>query len=148
MIGGCGSSRRRAASAFNHPNIVTIHEVDEAGDIDFIVMEMVSGASLEKRIPAGGLPIDEAVTVAEQVAAALDAAHAADIVHRDIKPANIMVTDTGHVKVLDFGLAKQLVPAQPNASTLTAMVTTPGTVLGRSPTCLPSRRRATRSTVI
>ena len=120
----------RAASAFNHPNIVTIHEVDEAGDIDFIVMEMVSGASLEKRIQAGGLPIGEAVTVAEQVAAALDAAHAADIVHRDIKPANIMVTDTGHVKVLDFGLAKQLVPAQPDASTLTAMVTTPGTVLG------------------
>ncbi len=120
----------RAASAFNHPNIVTIHEVDEADDIDFIVMEMVSGTSLEKRIQAGGLPIDEAVTVAEQVAAALDAAHAADIVHRDIKPANIMVTDTGHVKVLDFGLAKQLVPAQPDASTLTAMVTTPGTVLG------------------
>jgi dienelactone hydrolase/predicted Ser/Thr protein kinase len=123
----------RAASAFTHPNVVTIHEVDAAGDTDFIVMELVSGRSLEERLSAaGGLPIDEVLAVAEQVASALDAAHAAAIVHRDIKPANIMVTESGHVKVLDFGIAKQLVAAAaPDAATVTgADATRAGTVLG------------------
>jgi predicted Ser/Thr protein kinase len=122
----------RSASTFNHPNIVTIHEVDSASDVDFIVMELVAGRSLDERLAGRGLPIDEGLAIAEQIAAALDAAHAAGIVHRDIKPANVMVSDSGHVKVLDFGIAKQLVPAaSPDAETLiVADVTRPGTVLG------------------
>ena len=121
----------RATSAFNHPNIVTIHEVDAAGDVDFIVMEIVPGLSLDKRIPAGGLPIDDVVRLGEQIASALETAHAADIVHRDIKPANVLVSDTGHVKVLDFGIAKHLVLQQPDATTLAVPdATRRGTVLG------------------
>jgi hypothetical protein len=122
----------RAASAFNHPNIVTIYEVDAAGEIDYLAMEMVPGRSLDKRIAAGGLAIDEVLGLAEQIASALDAAHASGIVHRDVKPANVMVTDTGHVKVLDFGIAKQLAPAgPPDASTLSVQaVTKPGVVIG------------------
>ena len=122
----------RAASAFTHPNVVTIHEVDTAGEIDFIVMELVTGRSLDKRIQPNGLPIDDVVSIGEQVASALAAAHAAGIVHRDIKPANVLVTDSGHVKLLDFGIAKQLaVPADADAATLTAAdPTMPGVVLG------------------
>ena len=121
----------RATSAFNHPNIVTIHEVDAAGEVDFIIMEVVPGRSLDKRIPTGGLPIDDVVGLGQQIASALETAHAADIVHRDIKPANVLVTDTGHVKVLDFGIAKQLVLQAPDATTLADPdATRRGTVLG------------------
>ncbi len=122
----------RAASAFNHPNIVTIYEVDAAGNTDYLVMELVSGLSLDKRIAAGDLPIDEVLGLAEQIASALDTAHASGIVHRDVKPANVMVTDTGQVKMLDFGIAKQLAPAgEPDASTLSLpALTRPGLVIG------------------
>jgi predicted Ser/Thr protein kinase len=131
----------RAASAFNHPNIVTIHEVDTAGDVDFIVMELVSGRSLDKRIAPNGLPIDEVLSFAEQIASALAAAHAAGIVHRDIKPANVMVSDAGHVKVLDFGIAKQLsAPGGADAATLTVVdPTAPGAVLGSVPYMSPEQ---------
>ncbi|MEP6784080.1 MAG: protein kinase, partial [Acidobacteriota bacterium] len=78
----------RAASAFSHPNIVTIHEVDTDGAIDFIVMELVDGHSLDKRVSAGPIAIDDAIAIAEQIASSLLAADAAGIVHRDIKPAN------------------------------------------------------------
>jgi formylglycine-generating enzyme required for sulfatase activity/predicted Ser/Thr protein kinase len=122
----------RAASAFTHPNIVTIHEVDTAGEIDFIVMELIAGRSLDRRIAAGALPIDEVMTVAEQIASALAAAHAAGIVHRDIKPANVMIDEADHVKLLDFGIAKQLAPpSDADAATLTILdPTVPGAVLG------------------
>jgi eukaryotic-like serine/threonine-protein kinase len=98
----------RAASALNHPNIVTIHEIDEADGVDFLVMELVTGQTLERLIPEGGLPVARALAYGVAIAAALEAAHAAGIVHRDIKPANVMVTDSGQVKVLDFGIAKLL----------------------------------------
>ena len=122
----------RAASTFSHPNIVTIHEVDTAGTTDFIVMELVSGRSLDKRIASGPLSIDEILAIAEQVASALAAAHAAGIVHRDIKPMNVMVGDAGHVTVLDFGIAKLLAgAASSDAPTLTMPDSTvPGAVLG------------------
>jgi hypothetical protein len=131
----------RAASSFSHPNVVTIHEVDTAGEIDFIVMELITGRSLDKRIPPKGLPIDEAVSIGEQVASALAAAHAAGIVHRDIKPANVVVTDSGHVKLLDFGIAKQLAAAAgADAATLTvADPTMPGSVLGSVPYMSPEQ---------
>ena len=121
----------RAAAAFNHPNIVTIYEVDAHDGIDFIVMELLSGESLDRRIRPGGLPLADALVYAEQIACALEAAHAAGIVHRDIKPANVMVTESGQVKVLDFGVAKVLAADVPDATTFAAPdATGPGAVLG------------------
>jgi len=100
----------RAASGLNHPNIVTIYEIDSAGEVDFIAMEHVDGDSLQTRLAGGRLPIDDAVRYGRGVAEALAEAHAHGIVHRDIKPSNVMLTRTGLVKVLDFGLAKLTVP--------------------------------------
>src|SRR6266508_360624 len=118
----------RAASALNHPNIVTIHEVDHADGIDFLIMELVGGRPLNEMIPRGGLPVDRALELAEQIAGALAAAHAASIVHRDVKPANIVISDGGQAKVLDFGLAKRLAAAaQADAAT---MGVAPATELG------------------
>ena len=96
----------RAASALNHPNIVTIHDIDSANGVDFIAMEYVEGQALDRVIPTQGLPLEQAVSYGAQIAGALAAAHAAGIVHRDVKPANVVVTSAGQVKVLDFGLAK------------------------------------------
>jgi serine/threonine protein kinase len=125
----------KAASATDHPNIVTIHEIGECEGIHFIAEEFVNGEMLRLRIERAALPLLETLDIAGQVADALDAAHAAGIVHRDIKPENIMLRPDGYVKVLDFGLASTQQPA-PSASghdsnlpTMQAE-TTPGTVLG------------------
>ena len=96
----------RAASALNHPNIITIYDIDQADGADFIAMEFLPGKALEQVIPRKGLRLNEALQYAIQVADALAAAHAAGIVHRDLKPGNVMVTENGCAKVLDFGLAK------------------------------------------
>ena len=96
----------RAASALNHPNIITVHEIDEIDGRDFIVMEFVPGKALEKIIPHGGLPVRDVLKYATPVASALAAAHSNGIVHRDLKPANIMIGPSEVVKVLDFGVAK------------------------------------------
>jgi len=96
----------RAVARLNHPNIVTIHEIESAEGIDFIVMELVPGKTLDALIPRQGMRLGEALRIAIPLADALAAAHAAGIVHRDLKPANVMVTPEGVVKVLDFGLAK------------------------------------------
>jgi eukaryotic-like serine/threonine-protein kinase len=101
----------RAASALNHPNIITIYDIGRDGDDDFIAMEYVDGVSLASVISQSRLGIDDALTYAVQIADALAAAHAAGILHRDLKPANIMVTGKGSIKVLDFGLAKLTEPA-------------------------------------
>jgi Tol biopolymer transport system component len=109
-----GESRKRfvqearAASALNHPHIITIYDIGQDHDqgVDFIAMEFVAGQSLAQAIRQGRLKVEDALTYAVQIASALAAAHAAGIVHRDLKPANIMVSDTGSIKVLDFGLAK------------------------------------------
>src|SRR5262245_29573962 len=101
----------RAASALNHPNIVTLHDIDREGDIDFLVMEYAPGSPLNRIIPNTGLPLADVLEYATQIAGALAAAHASGIVHRDIKPANIIVTPAGLVKILDFGLAKLQEPA-------------------------------------
>jgi eukaryotic-like serine/threonine-protein kinase len=98
----------RAASSLNHPNIVTIHEIERDGDADFIVMELVSGKSLDRLIPRNGMPLPETLRLAIPMADALSRAHAVGIVHRDLKPANVVVSDEGVPKILDFGLAKLL----------------------------------------
>lgn len=95
-----------AASNLNHPNIVTIHEVNSAGGRDFIVMEYVRGVPLSQLIPAGGMELRQLLGIAIQVSDALATAHASGVVHRDIKPSNVMVDREGRVKILDFGLAK------------------------------------------
>ena len=96
----------QAASALNHPSIVTIHDIGEAGGTLFMAMEYVAGRTLSEVIPSGGMRVSEAVRCAVQIADALAKAHAAGIVHRDLKPGNLIVTADGLVKVLDFGLAK------------------------------------------
>ena len=101
----------RAASALNHPNIVTIYDIRSQDGTDFIVMEYIEGKTLDQLIAPKGMRPAQALKYAVQIADALAKAHAAGILHRDLKPSNIMVTDEGRVKVLDFGLAKLLEPA-------------------------------------
>jgi TolB-like protein/tRNA A-37 threonylcarbamoyl transferase component Bud32/tetratricopeptide (TPR) repeat protein len=121
----------RSVAALNHLHIVTIFSVEEVDGIHFLTMELVKGRSLDQLIPEGGLPIKRILEIAGALAEALTATHEKGIVHRDLKPANVMVTEEGHVKVLDFGLAKETHEANSNDATLTSVeFTEVGVVMG------------------
>jgi eukaryotic-like serine/threonine-protein kinase len=119
----------RAVASLNHPHICVLHDIGNQDGSGYIVMEYMEGETLAARIAKGALPLDQALELAIQIADALDHAHRAGVTHRDVKPENIMVTRDG-VKVLDFGLAKSMPGSRPAEATLTAALTTEGTVLG------------------
>jgi len=115
----------KAASALNHPNIVTIHDISQADGVDFIAMEFVPGKTLGEMLGRKHLPLADTLRLGVQIADALAAAHAAGIIHRDIKPGNIMVTENGLVKVLDFGLAKLSEPVTSDSLATRTLLTAP-----------------------
>jgi eukaryotic-like serine/threonine-protein kinase len=123
----------RAASALNHPNIVTIHEIGREGDATFIAMELVDGKTLRELTVSGPMPVKKVLNVAAQVSEGLAKAHGAGIVHRDLKPENVMVSKDGFVKILDFGLAKLIETDSGEVSAMPTVAqpeTRPGTVMG------------------
>ncbi|HEX6189679.1 MAG TPA: protein kinase [Pyrinomonadaceae bacterium] len=133
----------RAASALNHPNILTIHEIRQEGSLHFMATEYVEGETLRQQISQARLTLGQVLDVAVQVASALAAAHEAGIVHRDIKPENVMLRSDGYVKVLDFGLAKlsDQKTAHSAAPTLVKVETEPGVVMGTFSYMSPEQAR-------
>jgi Protein kinase domain/WD40-like Beta Propeller Repeat len=133
-------------AALNHPNIATIHGLEQSGGMSYLVMELVSGETLAERVKAGLLGIEEALKIAVQIAEALEAAHEKNIIHRDLKPANVKVTPEGKVKVLDFGLAKAFAGDATNedignSPTLSMAATMQGVILGTAAYMSPEQAK-------
>ncbi|HEY8227785.1 MAG TPA: protein kinase [Pyrinomonadaceae bacterium] len=137
----------KSASALNHPNIITIHEIEQNGSIPFIATEFIDGETLRQRIRAG-MKLAEILDVAIQAAGALAAAHSAGIIHRDIKPENIMVRRDGYIKILDFGLAKLTEPrtslTDPDAPTKAMVHTSAGIVMGTAVYMSPEQAKGNK----
>lgn len=139
----------RAASALNHPNICTIHAIEQSGNRNFLVMELLEGQTLGQMMTRQAFPMDKLLPIAIQIADALESAHAKGIVHRDIKPANLFLTERGQVKVLDFGLAKiekaEIPEAGSTPSQMDTMVgaelTSPGAAMGTVSYMSPEQTR-------
>ena len=134
-------------AALNHPNIATIHGLEQSGGTSYLVMELVAGETLQERVKREGpFPVEEALTIAKQIAEALEAAHEKGIIHRDLKPANVKVTPEGKVKVLDFGLAKAFAGDATsedigNSPTLSMAATMQGVILGTAAYMSPEQAR-------
>jgi serine/threonine-protein kinase len=139
----------RLLASLNHPNIATLYEIEEAAGMPVLVMELVEGETLSARLRRGPLPLAEALGLAQQVAGALAAAHDRGILHRDFKPSNVLLSKTGRVKLLDFGLAKALDgragilddDGSSERPTLSAKRTQEGTVMGTAPYMSPEQAR-------
>ena len=143
---GDDSARQRlfqeaqSAASLDHPFICKIYEVGRADEQPFIAMEYVQGATLKDRLSPGAMPVDEAVRIATEIAEAVDFGHRRHIVHRDLKPANIMLTPDGHVKVMDFGVAKRMAAAATDLSTIAEMTAT-GEIVGTPAYMSPEQLR-------
>jgi len=136
----------RVLASLNHSNIAAIHGLEESGERKFLVMELVEGETLAERIAHGPIPVDETLTIAKQIAEALEAAHEKGIIHRDLKPANAKITPDGKVKVLDFGLAKAFETESANAKlsnspTLSIAATNAGVILGTAAYMSPEQAK-------
>ena len=134
-------------AALNHPNIATIYGLEDSNGTSYLVMELVSGETLAERVKReGAVPVEEALTIAKQIAEALEAAHEKGIIHRDLKPANVKVTPEGKVKVLDFGLAKAFAgdgasEDPSNSPTLSMAATMQGVILGTAAYMSPEQAK-------
>jgi len=131
----------KSAAALDHPFICHIHEVGEAEGKSFISMEYIQGETLSQKLTEGPLPLKNALQTAVEIAEALEAAHKNDIVHRDLKTSNIMLTPEGHVKVMDFGLAKRVTPPEGQEEEITTVLTKQGSTLGTIPYMSPEQVR-------
>jgi serine/threonine protein kinase len=130
-------------ASLNHPHIAQVHGFEESAGTRALIMELVNGEDLSARIARGSMPLDETLSVARQMADALDAAHEAGIVHRDLKPANVRITPDGIVKVLDFGLAKSIEATEPSGTNVitSLAMTLHGAILGTAAYMAPEQAR-------
>src|ERR1700730_10698781 len=139
--------RRQLLASLNHPNIATIYNIEDSNNTTYLVMELVPGETLAERIKRdGAVPVEEALTIAKQIAEALEAAHEKGIIHRDLKPANVKLTPEGKVKVLDFGLAKAFAgdastEDMGNSPTLSMAATMQGVIVGTAAYMSPEQAR-------
>jgi serine/threonine protein kinase len=134
----------KAVAALSHPNILAIHDFGIDGGITYAVAELLEGETLRTRIAGSALPWRKALEIGVALAEGLSVAHSRGIIHRDLKPENIFLTSDGRVKILDFGLARNIPAVSPNDETLTAAETEPGTVLGTAPYMSPEQVKGER----